>query len=236
MSFVNSKFFLFLRSTALARVLRPVWRVYNHQNNLRKMKLYAIDALSLVVELFEKNKMTFWLDFGTLLGAVRVGDFLSHDGDIDLAAHAEDAKKIEEIIKGCEKLSIAHEYFVNDDLVQISFEYHGINIDLCFYKQNSEKQDEYYCYLCHYDKEISDIVSNGTYPVAVMKSTVPFDGVKTFDFRGLKVNIPNNEKGYLTANYGADFMIPNKNWDYINDAPNLYQYPISELQGLCVLF
>lgn len=44
----------------------------------------AIEALREVKEVFDKHGIEFWLDCGTLLGAVRDEKFISWDGDIDL--------------------------------------------------------------------------------------------------------------------------------------------------------
>jgi len=44
----------------------------------------AIESLKQIKEVFDKLDIEFWLDLGTLLGAVRDGKFISWDNDIDL--------------------------------------------------------------------------------------------------------------------------------------------------------
>ena len=41
--------------------------------------------LLLVVQFYEVTNQTYWLDYGTLLGAYRQGDILPHDGDVDVS-------------------------------------------------------------------------------------------------------------------------------------------------------
>ena len=43
-----------------------------------------------IVEFFNSQNATYWLDYGTLLGVVREGDVLLHDGDIDISRLADD--------------------------------------------------------------------------------------------------------------------------------------------------
>lgn len=47
-----------------------------------------------MVELLEKNKITFWIDCGTLLGAVRNGKIIPWDNDCDLGIYVEDAERL----------------------------------------------------------------------------------------------------------------------------------------------
>ena len=44
--------------------------------------------------LLNDNNVTFWLDQGTLLGALREGNFIKHDTDIDISIYKEVDKNI----------------------------------------------------------------------------------------------------------------------------------------------
>ena len=57
--------------------------------------------LRYIVNTLPKYHLTFWLDFGTLLGAVREGGFMLHDSDIDislLVATVEDARNLDRFL------------------------------------------------------------------------------------------------------------------------------------------
>ena len=45
----------------------------------------AVQALKRIKKIFDKNKIYFWLNLGTLLGAIRENKFIDWDSDIDLA-------------------------------------------------------------------------------------------------------------------------------------------------------
>jgi len=51
-----------------------------------------LELLKQVIEVFENHKITYWLDGGTLLGAVRDGKFIDWDNDIDLGSWDMDYK------------------------------------------------------------------------------------------------------------------------------------------------
>jgi len=54
----------------------------------------AIEALREIKEIFDSYSIKFWLDLGTALGAVRGGQIIEWDHDIDLGALEKDCEKI----------------------------------------------------------------------------------------------------------------------------------------------
>jgi len=59
----------------------------------------AIVNIQQVKEVLDKHGIEFWLDIGTLLGAVRDGKFVSWDHDIDLSTWQENSVKINQALK-----------------------------------------------------------------------------------------------------------------------------------------
>jgi len=60
---------------------------------LRKVQLIMLDMLIEFDELCKKHQLQYWLDSGTLLGAVRHQGFIPWDDDIDLSMPIEDYNK-----------------------------------------------------------------------------------------------------------------------------------------------
>lgn len=53
-----------------------------------------VNMLPYLTKLLEANEIKYWLDWGTLLGAVRNGKIIPWDFDIDLGIQAEDIAKV----------------------------------------------------------------------------------------------------------------------------------------------
>ena len=71
-------------------------------NNCRKGG--EMDRVVMLCNLLDFSKIMhhhgipFFFIFGTLLGAVREGNFIKHDTDVDVGAFLEDRKRIEDVI------------------------------------------------------------------------------------------------------------------------------------------
>lgn len=64
---------------------------YNGEGTtLRKVQLKLVDMLLEIDKICRKHDIKYWLDFGTLLGAVRHEGFIPWDDDLDIAMPTED--------------------------------------------------------------------------------------------------------------------------------------------------
>lgn len=60
---------------------------------LRKVQLADTEFLRIVTDILTKNGLVYWLDYGTLLGAVRHNGFIPWDDDLDIAMPRADFEK-----------------------------------------------------------------------------------------------------------------------------------------------
>lgn len=62
-----------------------------------------VNMLPYLTKLLEKNNIKYWLDWGTLLGAVKNGKIIPWDFDIDLGIFADDVAKVLSLRVDCWK-------------------------------------------------------------------------------------------------------------------------------------
>ena len=84
---------------------------------VQKGSAYILNRLNIICR---QNKIKFFLDGGTLLGAERHHGFIPWDDDIDIGLLREDYWKLWDILKNDDELSIHYYYMYNPDKVPVS--------------------------------------------------------------------------------------------------------------------
>ena len=69
------------------------------KKHLRAVQLKELEIMKAIHQVCEKNNIDYWLDGGTILGAVRHGGFIPWDDDIDIAMRKEDIPRFVEVAK-----------------------------------------------------------------------------------------------------------------------------------------
>lgn len=81
---------------------------------MRLLQLGCAKLLSEFDALCQKNGIPYWLNFGTLLGAVRHGGFIPWDDDVDLGIMRDDLQRLTELVNQDDRyrISVVYDKFV----------------------------------------------------------------------------------------------------------------------------
>ena len=77
----------------------PVSEIPPAEGVLRKIQLGDLKLLQIFDKICQENGLSYWLDFGNLLGAVRHKGFIPWDDDVDVSMLREDYEKLFKLFK-----------------------------------------------------------------------------------------------------------------------------------------
>lgn len=151
---------------------------------------YLTEMLTQTGKLLNKHGITYWLDYGTCLGAYRDKDFIKHDTDIDISIFIDDYEYLKQIIS-----------------------------DTSIIKMHSLKNVRQGKHICSLKLDSFDGKSTDNYVRANEKDDAYVDiyvvffkpRLDTIQFKGHSYNIPANTDGYLRHIYGDTWHTPIKN-------------------------
>lgn len=150
-------------------------------------KVIAKENLLLLKSILDKNHLLFLLSFGTLLGAVREHDFISHDEDIDLIMMKKDMQKF--LATLFELRENGFEIVRYESRGFLSIMRKGEYIDFYFYEDYPEDPTLSYC-------------CRDMYPKKLLEDTAPIE------FQGAMFQAPRDYEKYLEFNYGKNWHTP----------------------------
>ena len=110
------------------------------EGNLKLIQDANIGFLKIFDKVCEENSLKYWLDFGTLLGAIRHGGFIPWDDDIDIAMPRDDYENL---------ISNFNELFKNHQDYELYFENNKRN--KCFIKLINKRSENLFIDIFPYD-------------------------------------------------------------------------------------
>jgi len=179
--------------------------------------------------ILDELKIPFWLSCGTLLGAVREGDFISHDLDLDIGIHIKDFKKE---IKD-KFLDMGYELFRH-------FGSYECGLEMTFRKKGvlCPRLDIFCYYDGPYDKMWHSVWVEASSMGAGMHRMYSYNydkfNLDTTMFLGEEFNIPSDVERVLEQQYG-DWKVPSKEWRWDSSPLNLsktFIYMPNNLKGV----
>lgn len=173
---------------------------------VQKNGLFLMRKLSNTLDLLE---ISWFFDFGTLLGVVRENQLLGHDLDIDVGViiSPEIQKKVKLALTNS-GFQLCYEYILEEKVVEESYLFNNIKMDINYYVNNNKNS---YCYLFYRDPD-KEYEADDLDVVKLSFSLIDKTILK--DFHGIDIRIPVNAEQFLEEKYGKTWRIPDKNWKY----------------------
>lgn len=147
----------------------------------------AAENLHLVKKILDSNEIPFQLAFGTLLGAIREHDFITHDEDIDLAILDEYRTKFLSVIPQMMETGFRVCRYDRRDLLSIMR--NGEYIDFYFFRP--------------YEPDNQFVYSSGCIGyMSIYTQSIPYT------FKGEEYMIPQEYIKFLRISYGDNWQTP----------------------------
>ena len=183
-----------------------------------KTEMQAVTLLEDVVSRLEKCGCDYWLDGGTLLGAVRDKKLIPWDHDLDIGIKYKNDATLEKIISHLRK-----KYYIRD--LPFSNEKNIWNLGKYrIIKVYPRKYLFYYTKLCldifiFYREELSP-TNQLVYKYSLFNKNAYYDHnlldeFSNISFYGRNYSIPSKAIEYLEAKYGKDWEMPKKKWNVV---------------------
>ena len=220
----------FFRKTPLYPLYRAVMERRARRKHSRRSAAFrreAVQVLQRFSAALDEAQITFWLEFGTLLGYYREHDFISHDCDLDTGAFLEDQPKIQAVLEQA-GFELVRYYNVKDDGGREECYKHrdmSTTIDIFYFRVEG---DVMYCNIFAPLKNMTFRWNlNRLMPFRTMRVNFPLSDMQQVEFKGVRVRIPMNTDVHLRAQYGDDYMTPNPNFG-MKDRKNVIYFTYEE--------
>jgi phosphorylcholine metabolism protein LicD len=153
-----------------------------------------LEFLCNIVFRLNKAKIEYWIDFGTLLGFYRQGDFLETDPDIDIGVKREEQDKVIELMKEVSKYFKVITRVENGYLAGYKIYYEDTWIDIAFYFKCGNKR----------------LWTISQWEQVMVFDEKYFEDLQDLEVKGVHFKIPNHIEELMVLKYGSDWKRPFK--------------------------
>lgn len=204
-------------------ILTPMQKRYWHKIAENRNKAFLQNGLQILSEfdsIMQTNHIHYSLFAGTLLGAVREGGFLKHDGDIDTLMFAKDySPRIRQLLEE-HGFKMVHAYLIEDGKLgrEETYEKDNVSVDIYF----AYEDKNFPTYQCDFFGEPASPFQR-EHVIRARRLEFPISyNVLRVPFESIEVNILDNADEWLRCRYGEDYMTPDPSFHDKGDNPHIF--------------
>ncbi len=167
-----------------------------------------------VCETLDKLGLKWWLNSGSVLGAIREKGFIPHDTDLDFGIAPDQEQHWNQIQAAfLEKGFALYRAWAHKGMAaELTFKRDDIKVDLFFYRRHGER-----VWFGAFGPD--DLGRWGAFMQFVPRVYPArlFENPRQIFLRGQRCYVPNPPEEYLVCQYGEDWQTPKKGWQYWTD-------------------
>ena len=179
----------------------------------------GLELLLKFVECMAEHNITYWLEFGTLLGVYRDKAFIPNDIDLDVGTDLSNANSMYQALTKSGFRLVREFHVVGENGLEQTYEYKGVTIDIMYFFLK-----EGYLWCNGVSLPARRQWGKLTHAQVTAHWFTPFR-TKTFECFGLDVLIPENTEQHLIEIFGDGYKIYDP--DFPGDL-NKIRYSIKE--------
>jgi lipopolysaccharide cholinephosphotransferase len=180
----------------------------------------AIELLYSVNKILKKSNVTYWIEGGTLLGAIRDNKLIPWDHDLDLGMKFFNQNQMIKLIKELKKeFYVSVKKFKEKKDLWILGDYRVLKIyprkniffksDLCL--------DLFVYYLDKLDSSDEEVYKYVVWDRNAYHKKEFFETIEQIEFYGKTIPVPSNPTKFLEVKYGINWKTPVKEWNVALD-------------------
>jgi len=166
---------------------------------VRTRQQISLEIFKEFIRLCDIAKIDYWLDFGSLIGAVRHGKIIPWDDDIDVSILLPDLDKFAEVAK--KHINEGFDFKYSEEISQIR--YKDVAFDIFTYKDNSDRIKS-----CYYSS--MNPHCNRSIPKEIV-----FPVTKVM-FAGIEASVPKDYDKYLRFQFGNYEKFPEREHPWVH--------------------
>lgn len=193
-------------------------KLYGHKKEMRRVKLAketlqneGFNYLANIEAALSENNARFFVNYGSLLGLIRSGEFISWDNDIDYGIYIDDGfswKDLENTMNTI-GMTLARQFSHDGMVTEQTYKTEKMTVDFFSHTEDDNNSYEY----VYFTKKDYKYKSTDDAHVCKMKM-YKFPGITKAKLkdRNVEFSVPIDADKYLASIYTEDWRTPNPDW------------------------